>query len=191
MQINFQAGVEDIYDACVAKGSTPASTSLSDVVAGIMAIPTGITPSGTISITSNGTKDVSQYASANVAVPNSNSGTYNFPANDTGGTKDLGVTNTYRYVNASNVYNKGVANGRSFSSQTKTFTVPAKKGRWETLTAATTFGTKIVGFTGYNNNSQPWNCVMSIGISGKNISCCVDACEHDYSWNFTVTAIGY
>jgi hypothetical protein len=39
MQINFQAGVEDIYDACVAKGSTPASTSLADVVAGIMAIP--------------------------------------------------------------------------------------------------------------------------------------------------------
>ena len=39
MQINFQGGVDSIYDACVAKGSTPASTSLSDVVAGIMAIP--------------------------------------------------------------------------------------------------------------------------------------------------------
>ena len=40
LQSNFQDGVDDIYDACVAKGSTPASTSLSDVVQGIMDIPT-------------------------------------------------------------------------------------------------------------------------------------------------------
>jgi hypothetical protein len=39
MQINFQAGVEAVYDAVVAKGITPASTSLSDVVQGIMDIP--------------------------------------------------------------------------------------------------------------------------------------------------------
>lgn len=35
MVVNFQAGVDDCYDACVAKGSTPASHSLSDVVAAI------------------------------------------------------------------------------------------------------------------------------------------------------------
>jgi hypothetical protein len=45
MQINFQDGVDSIYDACVAKGSTPASQSLSDVIDGIMAIPSGISPS--------------------------------------------------------------------------------------------------------------------------------------------------
>ena len=32
---NFQDGVDDVYDACVAKGSTPASHSLSDVITAI------------------------------------------------------------------------------------------------------------------------------------------------------------
>ena len=41
LQSNFQDGVDEIYDACVAKGSTPASQSLSDVVQGIMDIPQG------------------------------------------------------------------------------------------------------------------------------------------------------
>lgn len=35
MVVNFQAGVDDVYDACVAKGSTPASHSLSDVITAI------------------------------------------------------------------------------------------------------------------------------------------------------------
>lgn len=41
MIVNFQAGVDDVYDACVAKGSTPESHSLSDVVAAIGDIETG------------------------------------------------------------------------------------------------------------------------------------------------------
>ena len=69
MQQNFQAGVDDVYDAVVAKGSTPASKSLSDVIAGIMAIPSGITPSGNRAITANGTGyDVTNYATVSVAV---------------------------------------------------------------------------------------------------------------------------
>lgn len=39
LQSNFQDGVDDIYDACVSKGSTPASTALADVVQGILDIP--------------------------------------------------------------------------------------------------------------------------------------------------------
>ena len=35
MIVNFQDGVDDIYDACVAKGSTPSSHSLSDVITAI------------------------------------------------------------------------------------------------------------------------------------------------------------
>lgn len=39
------------------------------------------------------------------------SGTYTFASGSTGGTVDLGANNTYRYVNASNVYAKGKADG--------------------------------------------------------------------------------
>lgn len=42
-------------------------------------------------------------------------GTYTYPANSTGGTYDMGTTNNLRYVNASNVYAKGKADGVSFS----------------------------------------------------------------------------
>ena len=38
LQASFQDGVDAIYNACVRKGSTPASHSLSDVVAAIYAI---------------------------------------------------------------------------------------------------------------------------------------------------------
>jgi hypothetical protein len=69
MKQSFQAGVDAVYDAVKAKGSTPASHSLSDVVRGIADIPVGITPTGTISITTNGTHNVTNYASASVAVP--------------------------------------------------------------------------------------------------------------------------
>ena len=41
LQSNFQAGVDAVYDACDAKGSTPASHSLSDVVTAIGDIQTG------------------------------------------------------------------------------------------------------------------------------------------------------
>ena len=37
--------------------------------------------------------------------------TYTYASGSTGGTVDLGARNNYRYVNASNVYNKGKADG--------------------------------------------------------------------------------
>ena len=39
--------------------------------------------------------------------------TYTYPSGSTGGTYDMGVKHQYRYVNATNVYNKGKADGES------------------------------------------------------------------------------
>lgn len=52
LQTNFQAGVDSVYDACVSKGSTPASHSLTDVVNGILNIPQS-GGGGGVSITSS------------------------------------------------------------------------------------------------------------------------------------------
>ena len=73
LQANFQDGVDSIYDACVTKGSTPESHSLSDVVDGILNIET----QGALiekSITQNGTynaedDDADGYSTVIVNVP--------------------------------------------------------------------------------------------------------------------------
>lgn len=111
LQTNFQAGVDSVYNAVVAKGSTPASKSLSDVVAGISAIPNS--NSGTYAITSNGVKDMgaaNTYRYANVNVPNSNSGTYT-PAGNA--IYDMGATNNKRYCDGRTAYSAGYAAKRS------------------------------------------------------------------------------
>lgn len=54
--------------ALITKGST-AAADYSEIAGKIDAISTGITPTGTISITQNGIVDVTQYAQADVAVP--------------------------------------------------------------------------------------------------------------------------
>lgn len=98
---NFQAGVDAVYNAVVAKGTTPASKSLSDIVAAIGRIET---------------------ATIHTA-------TYTFPG-DTGGTKDLGEKHNYRYVNATNVYNKGINDATgSVSTGGISITVPYRDKR--------------------------------------------------------------
>ena len=61
--------LEAVADAIRAKGATSALLVYPNgFVSAINAIPTGITPAGTISITSNGSTDVTNYATASVNV---------------------------------------------------------------------------------------------------------------------------
>jgi hypothetical protein len=107
LQSNFQAGVDDIYDAVVAKGSTPASKSLSDVVAGIGNISTGIQPSGTINISQNGDVDVTNYSTASVSVPT-----------PTGNASEGDVLASKTFSNSSGVNKTGTMTNRGAVSQT-------------------------------------------------------------------------
>lgn len=60
--------LEDIADAIRAKLNVETEYKPGQMAAAIASIPTGITPTGTKSITQNGTHDVTQFASANVSV---------------------------------------------------------------------------------------------------------------------------
>lgn len=66
----LDSGLSSVANAIRTKGGTAAQLSFpSGMVTAIGNIQTGITPSGTKSITENGTHDVTQFASASVNVP--------------------------------------------------------------------------------------------------------------------------
>lgn len=69
-----ESHLSDIADAIRAKNGSETEYRPGDMAAAIGGIPAGITPSGTISITQNGTVDVTNYASAAVSVPTGGGG---------------------------------------------------------------------------------------------------------------------
>lgn len=76
--------LSDIADSIRAKNGTQNTYKPSQMAAAIDALPSGgVTPTGTLEVTANGTYDVTNYASANVAVPQGSTPT---------GTKQISIT---------------------------------------------------------------------------------------------------
>lgn len=103
------------------------------------------------------------------ANPNQNSGTYIYPENATGEIIDLGINNTYRYVNAANVYAKGQADGQSSVSPitlsgSYSLKGNARSGGWSRKMSISSSGTIFEAtFPKHNNltiNSKS-NCTIT------------------------------
>ena len=98
----IKAAIAAAYQAVGNKGGTiPSAENAANLAQAIGSIQTGITPTGTKSITTNGTHDVTNYASANVNVPIPSgyikpTGTKTINANGTG----IDVEQ-YKYANVS------------------------------------------------------------------------------------------
>lgn len=135
--------------------------------------PNGITPSGTINITSNGTHDVKKYASANVNVPTgiTPTGTINITSN--------GTHNVTNYATA----NVNVPVGEDVTSETNTYTslladledavnsLPegGSGGSVETCTVTITFAGDLAGYGEFGNAWFDYLKVTANGIEYETV----------------------
>jgi hypothetical protein len=87
-----EADIQAIADAIRVKNGLSTTYKVSEMDAAIAAISTGITPAGSTNITANGTYDVTNYASAIVAV--SSGGGIVLPSNIQSGTITLSAATT-------------------------------------------------------------------------------------------------
>ena len=92
----IQGNIADAYTEANAKGATMPATQNSDNLASTIAtISTGVTPTGTITITSNGITDVTNYANADVQVPTSAPALYREFQLDANGVLQPNTTTTH------------------------------------------------------------------------------------------------
>lgn len=90
---NLKAVFEDTANAIRSKTGSNGLIEPRDFADEIESIQTGIEPTGTIEITTNGEHDVAQYGTANVNVPNPSTGTYNVNNDGTYDIKDYAEVN--------------------------------------------------------------------------------------------------
>ena len=131
---NTTAGAAAQVLAGYSVNSKSTCTNITGTMTNRGAISQTINPGGSYTIPA-GYHNGSGKVTANA---NQNSGTYTFPANHTGTTVDMGVNNTYRYVNAANVYAKGKADG--VSANVTTIQNSARQGTGTTMTFSVTVG---------------------------------------------------
>jgi len=140
LQTNFQAGVDSVYNAIVAEGTTPASKSLSDVVAGIDTMSTNRYNKGT--------------ADGYATKRNQLTGTYT-PTGSGGSRLDMGSNHNYRYVNTNTVYNTGTTNG--YNTKVNQLTA--------TYTPTGTGGSALDMGSNHNNRYVNTNTVYNTGTT--------------------------
>lgn len=129
---NVQSAIDELNDKLV-NPITPANATASQILSGQTAWVNGTKITGSMVNQGKITKTLNPGETYTIPAgyhdgsgvitinPNQNSGTYTYAANSTGATVDLGVNNSYRYVNATNVYNKGKADGIASTSSKKNF----------------------------------------------------------------------
>ena len=93
--------------------------------------------------------------------PQAQSATYTYASGDTGGTKDLGATNNYRYVNASNVYNKGKQDGGGVAAVS--LTTSSSQLYNKTITVKNSSNTTIATIT-FNSSGKAFVTIPSAGV---------------------------
>lgn len=189
---NVQDAIDELYNKAK-NPETTATATAEQILSGQTAWVNGVKLTGTMLNQGAKTATINPGGSYTIpagyhngsgkitANPNQNSGTYTYAANSTGGTVDLGVNNTYRYVNATNVYNKGKADGLKVKTDTLTLSGGGTKiGSRSTSKTYSDVGTiKYVGMTSSNLVYYSWdngnyNVRAKLSFSGKTVTAVIE-----------------